>query len=287
MMTGKVVSGEGSSLPKSPLNQSESLNAAPEGNCTRVADDAVANDSHGPPSNSDFGDCDTSDSLSPLAMAQIRLDVEAAFFQAGRKTSVPVDIDFFDPFELGEDELQAEMSSLGRVNDFDEMRARAENRFPLEQEREDEKVQRLVAQHKAYNWLGMKGVIAFAALWLEAERKLNCTQLEEYANAVGLPANSSARTMIQVLAERYALLESRGLSDSHYWCLFAVISLMDKERFEQLISVSVDMGAMFADDLVKFFHEGPLDARMERKAERGLDDPTVVYRFQNKPQATE
>jgi hypothetical protein len=215
-------------------------------------------------------------------MAQVRLDVEAALFKAGRKTIAPVDHDFFDPFELNEDSLRDDMCSLGLADEFDEIRKRAEARFPQVEDTEAWEAQPFVAQYKARNWSGMKGVFAHASLWLKAEKKLSATVFEQFAAASDLPAGCPSRAEIQRIAQRYARVQSFGLSEFSYWALFAVISLLDADQFDQLVSLAGDMGPLFANELVEFLEKEPLDARMKRKAVSG-GHPSVAYEIKRLP----
>src|SRR3954453_4796528 len=96
--------------------------------------------------------------LTALAHAQLRLDVEAAFQNAGRHSPLPIDKEFFDPLEADEDELRKTVGTLA-VN-FDEMRSRAEARFPLRHPRSAER-------GRLMDWWGMKGLIGWSALWAE------------------------------------------------------------------------------------------------------------------------
>ena len=67
--------------------------------------------------------------LTVLALVQLRLDVEAAMQKAGHSLG-PADRAFFDPLEADEDFLQSWMAEFGIEDDFDEMRRRAETKFP-------------------------------------------------------------------------------------------------------------------------------------------------------------
>lgn len=214
--------------------------------------------------------------LSTLALTQLRLDVEAAAKEAGRKTSGLVDDEFFDPLELDEDNLEGEMSKLGLADQFHEMRMRAQIRFPKEGAPEGARVQWFVDRYKSQNWLGIKGVYANAATFLDAQQ-LGEAEFEQFATAVNLTQGSEARAMMDTIARRFAKARSAGVCEYRYWAEHAVASLLDEEQFELMVDVASDMGGMFADELVAALHAEPLDARMNRKRQSG-GAPSVFYR---------
>jgi hypothetical protein len=213
--------------------------------------------------------------LSALALTQLRLDVEAAVTEAGRSTREPLDHEFFDPLMIDDERLEDEMSQLGLLDQFHEMRKRAQERFPQPKVQEGTGAQWFADRYRSQNWLGMKGVLAHAATWLDAQQ-LDETEFDEFAAAVDLPKGSAARAMIDVLAQRHSKARSMGLSSYSYWSQFAVAMLFSEERFELMVSVADDMSLMFADELVEALHAEPLDARMNRKAESG-GAPSVFY----------
>lgn len=94
--------------------------------------------------------------LTALALTQLRLDVEAAMQKAGDSLG-PIDHDFFDPLEDDEDRLRSSMVRHGLEDDFDEMRSRAEAKFPPSDPNEEKSAE---DRYKAMDWLSMKGVIA-------------------------------------------------------------------------------------------------------------------------------
>ena len=204
--------------------------------------------------------------LTGLALAQLRLDVEAAMQKAGLSLG-PVDRAFFDPLEADEDSLQSSMAELGLEDDFDEMLSRAETNFPPSDPREEVTAE---DRYKAMNSLGMKGVIARSALWAEVA-DVGPARLDQFATAVGISNDIPAREMIEKIALRYVRAKQIGLFEFRYWAMFAVFDLLDDEQFEQFVSVANDMGFMLARGLAE-----PLSARMKRKTESG-GAPSVFY----------
>jgi hypothetical protein len=274
-MIGKPISGEGTALPEPTAKPSdESSNDANDTKRASDIEDALKycrkyrsyDPSH---SKSHIG-------LSALAIAQLRLDVEAASSQAGHTTKAPTDFGFFDALELWEHNLRDQMGSLDLAKDFNEMRKRAAVRFPRDEKTDPKTWEEFVAQHKAHGWLGIKGMFANVGLWMRAYQTLDCEGFERYADAVNLPRNSAAREMMQTIAQRYIRLKHEG-GDTPYWAELAIISLLDDERFERFLRVTSGMGGLFADELVTALQKESLEARMRRKAERGLDDPSVVH----------
>jgi hypothetical protein len=276
-MVGKLVSGEGTILPEPTSKPSgDSLN---DKNAASAAPDAPKHKGRKRRKkyswNHDFTNYDpwpfAGTDLTPLALNQLRLDFEAA--QDGGRTSGPEDFEYFDPFDMSESILQYEMRSLGL--DFEELKKRAEARFPRAAEIEGD-VQRAVTLNEKINPVGMKGLLQRLPLWLDAKRKFSCSDFEHYADAVGMPANSPARVLIEAIAPRYAMLRY-VVPTFPYWAQFAVMTLFDEEKFAQFIGVAFDMSGVSTYDLVHLLCDESLDARIKRKAARGLDDPSVVF----------
>jgi hypothetical protein len=209
--------------------------------------------------------------LTALALTQLRLDVEAAMQKAGHSLG-PVDHAFFDPLEDDEDRLRSSMVKLGLEDDFDEMRSRAEARFPPSDPKEEVTAE---DRYIEMNSLGMKGVIARSALWAEVA-DLGPARLDQFATAVGIANDIPGREMIEKIALRYARAKQIGLFEFRYWAMFAVFTLLDDGQFEQLVGVADDMGLMFASELVTALHDEPLGALMKSRAESG-GVPVVGY----------
>jgi hypothetical protein len=112
---------------------------------------------------------------------------------------------------------------------------------------------------------------------MRAYQTLDPEGFERYADAVNLPKNSAARELMQKIAQRYIRLKQEG-SETPYWAELAIISLLDDEGFERFLRVTSGTGGLFADELVTALQNESLEARMRRKAERGLADPSVVYK---------
>ena len=209
--------------------------------------------------------------LTALALVQLRLDVEAAMQKAGDFLG-PVDHDFFDPLEDDEDRLRSSMVRLGLEDDFDEMRSRAEAKFPPSDPKDEKSVE---DRYQAMDWLSMKGVIARSALWAEVA-DLGPARLDQFATAVGIANDIPAREMIEKIALRYVRAKKIGLFEFRYWAIFAVFNLLDDEQFAQFVGVADDMGLMFASELVTVLHDEPLGALMKSRADSG-GGPVVGY----------
>lgn len=214
--------------------------------------------------------------LSALALTQLRLDFEAVAKEAGRRRKLPLDHEFFDSLEANEDELEDEMQRLGLADQFLEMRERAQARFPEVEIPAGTRVQWFVDRYRSQNWLGIRGLLAHAATWLDAQQ-LEPAEFEQFAAAVNLPNGSSARAMIEELARGFAKARKMGLSSHSCWSRFAVATLLNEEQFELLTAVADDMGLMFADELLEALHAESLAERMARRLESG-GAPSVFYR---------
>jgi len=191
--------------------------------------------------------------LSALALTQLRLDVEEAMRNAGHNPLGPLDREFFDPVYYCESSLEFHMDRIGLRNEFARMRARAEARFPM-------------VQHgvPSLEHLGMKGVIARAALWAEAADPAQIDVLDE-----------NARKLMDRLCRRYRTAKSGGFSEFIPWAVFFTFTQLDDTKFDQLVKVSDDMSLMMAGDLIRAFSVKSLDAFMDRRAESGA--PVVMY----------
>ena len=217
------------------------------------------------------------ESLSLLATAQIRLDVEAARRKAGRHPLGPIDLGLFDPFGISERKLEGAMLDLNLAHEFSAMVEQAAARFPMDDEKAP-LVRQLVDHYGSVDWLSMRGLMCRSFLWNEAQTGGD-TSIQQFAEAVGLPENSPARHTIEKLAERSSRVrEGMGMYEFPYWAMFAVFTLLNDQQFEQLVSVADDMGLMFAGELADALYAEPLDARMERKARTG-GEPSVTYEF--------
>jgi hypothetical protein len=192
--------------------------------------------------------------LSTLALTQLRLDVEEAMQKGGHEALGPLDREFFDPVYFCESSLEFHMDRIGLRNEFARMRARAEARFPMVQHNEP-----------SLDHLGMKGVIARAALWAEAADPAQLDVLDE-----------NARKLMDRLARRYLSAKSVGFSEFIPWAIYFAFTQLDDTRFDLLAAVSSDMGGMMAGQLIRAFSVKSLDAFMDWRAESGT--PVVMYR---------
>ena len=174
----------------------------------------------------------------------------------------------------GNNRLRSSMVELGLEGDFDEMRSRAEARFPASDPKEERPAE---DRYIAMDWLGMKGVVARSALWAEVAG-VGSARLDQFATAVGTKNDIPAREMIEKIALRYVRARKIGLFEFRNWAIFAVCNLFDDEQFEQLVGVADDMGLMSASELVTALNDEPLGARMKRRAESG-GAPSVTYQF--------
>jgi hypothetical protein len=188
--------------------------------------------------------------LSTLALTQLRLDVEEAMRDRGHRPLGPLDREFFDPVYFCESSLEFHMDRIGLRNEFARMRARAEARFPM--------VERSAP---SLEHLGMKGVIARAALWAEA--------------ADPAELNANVRKLMDTLARRYLSAKSGGFSEFIPWAVFFAFTQLDDTRFDLLVAVSDDMSGMMAGELIAKFSVESLDALMDWRAGSGA--PVVLY----------
>jgi hypothetical protein len=213
------------------------------------------------------------ESLSPLAHAQLRLDVEAIFRKAdrhgvGRRAVCPVDFDFFDPFELSEEQLETSMQDLNLAEEFESMRRQAAARFPQQEVKDP------LQLYNSVDWHSMKGIFCRATQW--NKERAGPSGIDQFAEAVNLPESSPARQLIEKVADRLRLRKTIGVSEFSYWAMFAVFTLLDDHQFELFLGVASDMSLMFAGELAHALSVEPLRDRMKRKAMTG-GAPSVMY----------